>query len=39
MAAIRVLQVFTIINHGGAESMIMNYYRKIEHQLINNLKA
>ncbi|WP_299436925.1 glycosyltransferase family 1 protein [uncultured Aquimarina sp.] len=30
MAAIRVLQVFTILNRGGAESMIMNYYRKID---------
>ncbi len=26
---IRVLQVFTIMNRGGAESMIMNYYRHI----------
>lgn len=30
MAAIRVLQVFTIMNRGGAESMIMNYYRAID---------
>ena len=30
MAAIRVLQVFTIMDRGGAESMIMNYYRKID---------
>ncbi|MCF7560786.1 glycosyltransferase family 1 protein [Sabulilitoribacter multivorans] len=30
MAKIRVLQVFTIMNRGGAESMIMNYYRKID---------
>ncbi len=30
MALIRVLQVFTIMNRGGAESMIMNYYRKID---------
>lgn len=30
MAAFRVLQVFTIMNRGGAESMIMNYYRKID---------
>ena len=30
MAAIRVLQVFTIMNRGGAESMIMNYYRNID---------
>ncbi|TGV03947.1 glycosyltransferase family 1 protein [Flavivirga rizhaonensis] len=30
MAVIRVLQVFTIMNRGGAESMIMNYYRSID---------
>ncbi|WP_378173671.1 glycosyltransferase family 1 protein [Aquimarina sp. SS2-1] len=30
MATIRVLQIFTIMNRGGAESMIMNYYRKID---------
>lgn len=27
---IRVLQVFTILNRGGAETMIMNYYRHID---------
>lgn len=27
---IRVLQVFTVLNRGGAETMIMNYYRKID---------
>lgn len=27
---IRVLQVLTIMNRGGAESMIMNYYRSID---------
>ncbi|MCX2719862.1 glycosyltransferase family 1 protein [Lentiprolixibacter aurantiacus] len=27
---IRVLQVLTIMNRGGAESMIMNYYRNID---------
>ena len=27
---IRVLQVVTIMNRGGAETMIMNYYRKID---------
>ena len=27
---IRVLQLFTIMNMGGAETMIMNYYRKID---------
>ncbi|MCK8520578.1 glycosyltransferase family 1 protein [Aquimarina sp. D1M17] len=30
MGAVRILQVFTIMNRGGAESMIMNYYRKID---------
>ncbi|WP_299216936.1 glycosyltransferase family 1 protein [uncultured Aquimarina sp.] len=30
MSAIRVLQVFTIMNRGGAESMIMNYYRNMD---------
>lgn len=30
MAAIRVLHVFAIMNRGGAESMIMNYYRNID---------
>jgi len=30
MAAIRVLQVFTSMGRGGAESMIMNYYRNID---------
>src|SRR5690606_2345818 len=34
MAAIRVLQVFTIMNRGGAESMIMNYYRQLDKDLI-----
>ncbi|GAA3641549.1 glycosyltransferase family 1 protein [Flavivirga jejuensis] len=34
MALIRVLQVFTIMNRGGAESMIMNYYRKIDRDKI-----
>ncbi len=27
---VRVLQVFTIMNRGGAESMIMNYYRHVD---------
>ncbi len=31
---IRILQVFTIMNRGGAESMIMNYYRQINKELI-----
>lgn len=30
MAPIRVLQVLTIMNRGGAETMIMNYYRNID---------
>ena len=30
MEPIRVLQVFTIMDRGGAESMIMNYYRQID---------
>ncbi|GAA0720711.1 glycosyltransferase family 1 protein [Aquimarina litoralis] len=34
MGVIRVLQVFTIMNRGGAESMIMNYYRKIDRSQI-----
>jgi len=34
MVAIRVLQVFTIMNRGGAESMIMNYYRQIDREKI-----
>ncbi|MFH6769249.1 glycosyltransferase family 1 protein [Gaetbulibacter aquiaggeris] len=34
MTPIRVLQVFTIMDRGGAESMIMNYYRKIDRSKI-----
>lgn len=30
MAPIRVLQLFTILNRGGAETNVMNYYRKID---------
>ncbi|MEP3836580.1 MAG: glycosyltransferase family 1 protein [Algibacter sp.] len=30
MTPIRVLQVFTIMDRGGAETMIMNYYRKLD---------
>jgi len=30
MNPIRVLQVFTIMDRGGAETMIMNYYRKLD---------
>ncbi|AXT59933.1 glycosyltransferase family 1 protein [Aquimarina sp. AD10] len=34
MGMIRILQVFTVMNRGGAESMIMNYYRKIDRSKI-----
>lgn len=34
MEPIRVLQIFTIMGRGGAESMIMNYYRKIDRSKI-----
>lgn len=34
MAIIKILQVFTIMNRGGAESMIMNYYRNIDRDKI-----
>ena len=27
---IRVLNLFTIMNRGGAETMVMNYYRNID---------
>ena len=27
---IRILNLFTILNRGGAETMVMNYYRKID---------
>ena len=30
MNPIRVLQVLTIMNRGGAEVMIMNYYRAVD---------
>lgn len=30
MEPIRILQCFTIMNRGGAETMIMNYYRNID---------
>ena len=30
MEPIRVLQVVTIMNRGGLETMLMNYYRKID---------
>ncbi|MDH5828699.1 glycosyltransferase family 1 protein [Sphingobacterium faecium] len=31
---IRVLHVFTILNRGGAESMVMNYYRNIDREQV-----
>lgn len=34
MEPIRVLQCFTIMNRGGAETMIMNYYRNIDRNKI-----
>ena len=27
---IRILMLFTILNRGGAETMVMNYYRNID---------
>ena len=27
---IRILQIFTVLNHGGAETMVMNYYRQMD---------
>lgn len=30
MVPVRVLQCFTILNRGGAETMVMNYYRKLD---------
>lgn len=34
MEPIRILQVVTIMNRGGLETMIMNYYRKIDREKI-----
>lgn len=34
MEPIRVLQCFTILNRGGAETMIMNYYRNIDREKV-----
>lgn len=31
---IRILQVLTIMGHGGSESMIMNYYRNMNHNKV-----
>ena len=30
----RILQVLTVMNRGGAENMIMNYYRSIDRNKI-----
>ena len=27
---IRILNLFTVMNRGGAETMVMNYYRKMD---------
>ena len=27
---IRILNLFTIMNRGGAETMVMNYYRNVD---------
>lgn len=34
MKPIRILQVVTIMNRGGLETMLMNYYRKVDHKKI-----
>lgn len=34
MEPIRILQVVTIMNHGGLETMLMNYYRNINREKI-----
>ena len=34
MQPIRVLQVVTIMNRGGLETMLMNYYRQIDRQKV-----
>lgn len=34
MEPIRVLNLFTIMNRGGAETMVMNYYRKINREKV-----
>lgn len=31
---IRVLQVVTILNRGGLETMLMNYYRNIDREKV-----
>lgn len=34
MKPLRVLQVFTILNRGGAETNLMNYYRQIDREVV-----
>ena len=34
MYPIRILQVVTIMNRGGLETMLMNYYRKMDRRKI-----
>ena len=34
MGPVRVLNLFTIMNRGGAETMVMNYYRKINREKV-----
>lgn len=34
MELVRVLNLFTIMNRGGAETMVMNYYRKINREKV-----
>ncbi|HGH7181628.1 glycosyltransferase family 1 protein [Bacillus luti] len=34
MGPLRILQVVTIMNRGGLETMLMNYYRKMDHNKI-----
>lgn len=34
MTPIKVLQVFTILNRGGAETNLMNYYRQMDRRII-----
>lgn len=34
MKVTRVLNLFTIMNRGGAETMVMNYYRNINREKI-----
>lgn len=34
MKVTRVLNLFTIMNRGGAETMVMNYYRNIDREKV-----